>query len=197
MSDSLFVFDAVNHGRRFGIVVGVRRHYFIAVQRKKIAGLYFRGGKARGIGAQAFVVNDFFDFIVHGFSAVKIDMRYVVCIVSAHEHGKIARVEVIGMAVRNQAVFNLRPVEFIFLIMRHGIGVEIDEDFVVYKRLRAGTKIFSAERERAPARFALTEQSGNALIGSRAEILDFHEIFLLGKIVCPPGSFFADDRLLL
>ena len=116
-------------------------------------------------------------------------MRHVVRIVSANEHGKIARVEVIGMAVRNQAVFNLRPVEFIFLIMRHGIGVEIDEDFVVYKRLRAGTKIFSAERERAPARFALTEQSGNALIGSRAEILDFHEIFLLGKIVCPPGAF--------
>ena len=63
----------------------------------------------------------------------------------------------IAMRMSNQTCAYFVAIVTVFKKMRNGIGVKIDKNFAVYKRLRARANIFSATRTRILANFAITK----------------------------------------
>ena len=87
---------------------------------------------------------------------------------------EIGWVKVVGMPVGYDQVFDAVALDTVGEKMMIGVGGEVDQQIVVYKRLRARADILSAESPCFFTVFAVAEQRGEALCRRRAEILELH-----------------------
>ena len=101
--------------------------------------------------------------------------RTVAVAIIGPAHGDIFRIEMIAVAVRDQAVSDHVPVQPEPLGMPYRVGRKIEKKPSVHKRLGARTQVASARRARCRTYTAVAKKRRDPLIGGRSEIQNLHD----------------------
>jgi hypothetical protein len=102
--------------------------------------------------------------------------------VTAVASEEIALIEVIRMRVSYKKVFDTVTANAVRDKMVVGVGWEIDQQIVVYERLRAGADILAPELSCLIAVFTVAKYSGKSFSRRSSEIFKFHIMFSFRNI---------------